>query len=196
MRSKVIAVRPTVPWFNDNLKNLKAKRRKLERKMIKSGFQCDKDAYRIVRDAYSDILNETRKTYYSDLINECARDAKKLYRIVNSLTKERQAMELPQHDDPVDLANKFGDFFCKKIELVKTEIDSISVGPPDIHFYPPQVKLENFSLISEDEIRKIICKSSNASCQLDPIPTCMLVQKGQYIKMYLFTSSFIYLCQH
>ena len=53
LRSKVKAVRPTVPWFNDNLKNLKAKRRKLERKMIKSGLHCNKDAYRKVRDPYS-----------------------------------------------------------------------------------------------------------------------------------------------
>ena len=53
--------------------------------------------------------------------------------------------------------------------FVKTEIDSISV-----HFYPPQVKLENFSLISEDEIGKIIRKSSNSSCQLDPIPTWLV----------------------
>ena len=83
--------------------------------MIKSGLQCDKDAYRITRDAYCVLLNETRKTYYSDLINECAGDAKKLLRIVKSLTKERKTMELPQHDDPVVLANKFGDFFYKKI---------------------------------------------------------------------------------
>ena len=155
LRSKVTAVRPTVPRFNDHLKNLKAKRRKLERKMIKPGLQCDKDAYWIVCDAYSALLNETRKTYYSDLMNECAGDAKKLYRIVNSPTKECQGMELPQHDNPVDLANKFGDFFSKKIELVKTEIDSISVDPPDVHFYPPQVK-------------------SNASCQLDLIPTWLV----------------------
>lgn len=61
-----MAVRPTVPWFNDNLKNLKAKCRKLERKMIKSGLHCDKDAYQIVCNAYGALLNETRKTYYSD----------------------------------------------------------------------------------------------------------------------------------
>ena len=54
-----MAVRPTVPWFNDNLKNMMAKRRKLERKMIKLGLQCDKDAYRIVRDDYS--AHEARK---------------------------------------------------------------------------------------------------------------------------------------
>lgn len=64
LRSKVMAVRPTVSWFDDNLKKLKAKRRKLERKMIKSGLRCDKDAYRRkVCDAYSALLSKTRKTY-------------------------------------------------------------------------------------------------------------------------------------
>ena len=63
-------------------------------------------------------------------------------------------MEFPQRDDPGILANKFGEFFYKKIELVKTEIGNISVDP--LHFYLPQVKLENFSSISEDEIREII----------------------------------------
>ena len=30
---------------------------------------------------------------------------------------------------------------------------------------------------------------------LEMSTNCMLVQKGQYIKMHLFTSSFVYLCQ-
>ena len=135
MKSKVMAVRPIVSWFNDTLKKMKTKRRKLERVMIKSGLQCDKDAYRKVRDAYTALLNETRKTYYSNLIDECAGDSKKLFRIVNSLSKERQDMELPQHEEPFILANEFGDFFYKKIELVKSEIDNISVNPPDVHFH-------------------------------------------------------------
>ena len=48
MKSKVTTVRPIVPWFNDTLQKMKTKRRKLERVMIKSGLQCDKDAYRKV----------------------------------------------------------------------------------------------------------------------------------------------------
>ena len=77
-------------------KSWKTKRRKLVRVMIKSGLQCDKDSYHKVRDAYSALLNETRKTYYFNLIDECAGDSKKLFRIVNSLSKERQDTVLPQ----------------------------------------------------------------------------------------------------
>ena len=82
-------------------------------------------------------------------------------------------MESPGHNDPSQALRNFLQFY-KKIELVKTEIDSISVDPPDVHFYPPQVRFRNFSLISEDEIRKIIWKSSNASCQLDLIPAWLV----------------------
>ena len=138
--------------------------------MNKSGLQCDKDAYRKVRDAYSTLINETRKTYYSNLIDECAGDATKLFRIVNPPEQKTSPQhEEPQHEEPLILANEFGDFFYKKIELVKSGIDNISVNPPDVYFHLPQVKLENFSSILEDEIRRIIFKSSNASCQLDPI---------------------------
>jgi hypothetical protein len=39
LKSKVMTVRTMVPWFNDSLKKLKAKRRKLER-IIKSKLEC------------------------------------------------------------------------------------------------------------------------------------------------------------
>ena len=63
LKSKVMTVRPMVPWFNDSLKKLKAKRRKLERIMLKSKLECDKNAYRKVRDDYSALLNDTRKMF-------------------------------------------------------------------------------------------------------------------------------------
>ena len=34
-------VMQTVPWFNESFRALKSKRRKLERKMLKSGLQSD-----------------------------------------------------------------------------------------------------------------------------------------------------------
>ena len=43
---KTVTVRPMVPWFNPELKDLKAKRRKLEKKMLRSQRKSDKDAYR------------------------------------------------------------------------------------------------------------------------------------------------------
>ncbi|KAK3752972.1 hypothetical protein QZH41_005129 [Actinostola sp. cb2023] len=36
LQRKVVVVRPMVPWFSDDLKKLKSRRRKLEKKMLKS----------------------------------------------------------------------------------------------------------------------------------------------------------------
>lgn len=40
VKRKVMVVRPRVPWFTNNLKRLKAKRRYLEREMVKSGLRA------------------------------------------------------------------------------------------------------------------------------------------------------------
>lgn len=88
VKSGVIVVRLKVPWFNDSLKKLKATHRKLERKMLKTHLQCDKDAFRILRNKFSTLLNAARTTYYSELIENCAGNSKKLFIVVNSLCKE------------------------------------------------------------------------------------------------------------
>jgi hypothetical protein len=50
---------------------------------------------------------------------------------------------------------------------VKSKIDEISIDPPNVPFHLPEVKLDEFSSVSEDE-------SSNASSKLDPIPTSLV----------------------
>ncbi len=107
------------------------------------------------------------------MIDECAGDSRKLFRIVNFLSEERQVRDLP-NENPLILANRFGEFFYEKIELVKAEFDKVSVDPPHVDFRFPSEKLESFSLLSEDEVRKIVMQSLNASSQLDPIPTWLV----------------------
>ena len=38
----------------------------------------------------------------------------------------------------------------------------------------PAESLNNFALATQDEIRKLICKSSDATCSLDPVPTKLI----------------------
>ena len=55
--------------------------------------------------------------YYSNLIDQCAGDSRKLFCVVNSLSREPLEMARPEHDDPLKLANEFGTFL-KKIEII------------------------------------------------------------------------------
>ena len=114
---------------------------------------------------------------YSDLIDKCSGNSKKLFRVINSLSKQKSSESLPPYEDPLILANEFGTFFGRKIELINDEINKIGVNPITTEHRLPEVLLKSFSPVSQDDIRGVISKASNASCescQLDPIPTYLL----------------------
>ena len=174
MNTKILTVRPRVPWFSLELKKLKISRRKLEKKMLKSRSQQDKDAYREVCNNYSMSLKNAKQRYYSDLLEECGGDTRKLFQVVRSLSNKPEENQLPPHDDPYKLADDLGEFFCQKADLIRNDIDPITVVPPVLNVPTPENKFEKFCVLSEEEVSDIIMGSSNASCQLDPIPTWLL----------------------
>lgn len=68
-------------------------------------------AYKRVCKEYCAALKDAKKEHYSDLIHECAGDSKKLFRVVNSLCKERSDNQLPPYVSPQQLADDFGEYF-------------------------------------------------------------------------------------
>ena len=142
--------------------------------MLKSRSQQDKDTYREVCNNYSMSLKNAKQRYYFDLIEECGGDTRKLFQVVRSLSNKPEENQLPPHDDPCKLADDFGEFFCQKVDLIRNEIDAITVVPPVLNVPTPENKFEKFDVLSEEEVSDIIMGSSNASCQLDPIPTWLL----------------------
>ena len=102
------------------LKKLKISRRKLEKKMLKSRSQQDKNTYRKVCNNYSMSLKIAKQRYYSDLIEECGGDTRKLFQVVRSLS------------------NKL------KVDLIRNDIDAITVVPPVLNVLTPENKFEKF----------------------------------------------------
>ena len=175
IRKKITVGKRKLPWFSANVKHLKTERRKLERKMRKSKQNIDRAAYRKICNKYSALLKEARRKYYTDLIDECSNDSKKLFKVVTSLCKApRDEPQLPSHDDLSQLTNMFGEYFYRKIELIRNDIDNITIDPQPVEYRRPEVKLESFTPVSDQEIHDIIMQSSNASCELDPIPTWLV----------------------
>ncbi len=108
------------------------------------------------------------------MIEHCAGDSKRLFQVVRSLCKERSDNLLPHSDHPRQLANEFGEYFCRKISLIREEIASCDSTPPDLSIPSPSIRLDKFIQVSEVEVRNIIMSSSNASCHLDPFPTWLV----------------------
>ena len=85
-------------------------------------------------------------------------------------------VQLPDHHDIEQLANDFGDFFVRKIDIIRDKIHNVTVEPTQINSRQPSATLESFAPLSEEEVQRIIMSSSNATCGLDPIPSWLLKQ--------------------
>ena len=88
LKTRIMINRPKIPWFNDDIKQLKRKRRRLEKKALKTDLPGDWNNYHKVRNQYSALLKSARVNYYSNLIDQCAGDSRKLFRVVNSLSQD------------------------------------------------------------------------------------------------------------
>ena len=76
-KTKTILVRPTNPWFTEDVKTQKRLMRNRERTWRKYRLQSNWIAFKVERNKYRAMLKSIRKTTASEKINECKQDTKK-----------------------------------------------------------------------------------------------------------------------
>ena len=85
---------------------------------------------------------------------------------------------MPTDLSPNQLAQEFSDFFVNKIENIRNGINSHSqqTGNVEVSLSDDQLVncLDHLEPATEEEVREIIRKSPNKSCELDPLPTWLL----------------------
>ena len=173
--TKTLTVRPQVPWFSDELRSLKRIKRHKEKEYKTHATDANLGAFRESRTTYQNAIQQAKEHHYNDMICEAGGDQKKLFRIVNSLTKGNYTMPLPEASDNTTLANEFAQFFCSKIDKIMDTLNKVQdVTPPALEHTPPVNKLSEFQEISVEDTTKIIKSFSNASCELDPVPTAVV----------------------
>ena len=80
---------------------------------------------------------------------------------------------LPDHTTTNNLINTFGRYFRDKIAKLRSGLLSTDVDPTVTSSY--KNKFVSFRTISEEEVLKIIKSTPNKSCDLDPIPTLLVL---------------------
>ena len=168
--TKEVIIRRHSPWFNEELAAARRKRRQVERRWTKSRLSIHLDLLRKEHVQYSRWCRLAKQLYYQQEISECGNDARKMFRITDSLMKGKQERALPTHEDPKSLANDFVEYFCSKIKMITDKFPGSDGGVA--HQDVPQ--LTSFQPVSQDELRKIILSGNSKSCFLDPIPTTLL----------------------
>ena len=83
--TRTIPPRPLVPWFNDEIKEARRQRRKVERRSRRKGLVADLRAFKDLRNKTNNLINDARRVFYRDLIDENSGDQKKLFSIAKRL---------------------------------------------------------------------------------------------------------------
>jgi len=124
------------------------------------------------------LLKETRVSYYSEKVNACGRNAKGIYQITKHLLGDTGPPTLPNGGSPKEIAQTFSNFFTQKIESIRNELQSSANPLPHLSDLSTVVSepLVAFVPASQEEVRAIIEKSPDKSCELDPVPTWLLKQ--------------------
>ena len=128
----------------------------------------------------------SKRTYYSDKIAECGNSQKCLFRITKNLMGHKGEIILPSCSSDEHLANKFSDFFMRKITTIRDDIDNHKSPISDAVVMSADIKFEGQPLTklapaTQDEVRDIIIKSPSKSCELDPLPTYLLKEVLEYL---------------
>ena len=178
-KSRLVTVRPDKSWYTAELSKEKRLRRKLERKYKRTRSSVDKCTLQAQRNKYNRLLSDTKRDYFNAKITS-AQSSKELYNVCNKLLNREQTSVLPTHDCAESLANKFVEYFNDKIEQIRNNLNSSLNKSTDQVLSNDKlftgVPFDNFTVVSEDDVKKIISSSPTKSCALDPVPTWLLKQ--------------------
>ena len=126
------------------------------------------------------LMNEARRVYYNQFIEDNSTDRRRLFMASKSLLNMHLDRYLPPHTDSSSLANDMGEFFITKIANIKSKLDGItpshlpSTWEADLASEPSDIVLSDFQCQTVEAIRDMITSGKKKSCILDPKPVTLL----------------------
>ena len=174
-----ISVKPKrTPFTNNNIIELRRKRRKAERMYRKYGGNYWKKQYDTLVKEVSNLVKTTRNDFYINGLESCAGNKKDTFKLFDKLLGKNKEMQLPAHDNEADLCNEFEQFFYNKVCTIRNDIvKKYSVGKPTVsNNVQIAEKLNNFSVLSDNDIYDTIINLTNKHCKLDPISSKLFKQ--------------------
>ena len=145
------------------------------RKWRKSRSDEDRLSYVIANKDVISQITKAKQSFFTEKLTGA--NNKTVFQTVNRLLNN-ESKPLPAYDSPKELCDKFAKFFINKILKIRQGIESsLSVSSPHPSpspSCPSASSFTEFSCVTEDDLQRVISRSSNASCQLDPEPTWLL----------------------
>ena len=170
-KQRKVATSSSKPFYHIDIAKAKRKKRQAERKYRKTGSIADKCNLNAASRNLSIVAREKHNEFYSKRLSDLRGDAKGTYKVINHLLNKSNKRYLPEYKNSEDLAKKFEDFFCKKIENICMAMNSTFVEPvPN----STTTIFETFEIVSGDELQNILNATKMKYSTVDDIPTDVL----------------------
>ena len=111
VRARDLKSQSRPPWFNDEIAKARRERRSAERKWRASRLNSDLAVFKAKRNFALHVMNESRRAYYKQYIDENSSDQGRLFRASKRLLNFHVDRALPPHSDARMLANEMGEYF-------------------------------------------------------------------------------------
>lgn len=172
--TKFVPKKSPAPWMTKEIVEAKTLRRKYERTWRKTRSGYDRSKFTAQSNFVNRIIERAKQNYLSAFIERNSNNPNNLWKSLNKIMHRKPPVQLPDNDNLPELCNTFSNYFVTKIAKIRENFipnDSVFPFSESKHI---KDKLSTFSPVTKEYIKKLIMKSSNASSELDPIPTSLL----------------------
>ena len=176
LKDKTVPDRPPSPWMTDRVLKAKQKRRRAEKKMRKTGLAVDKQLYLDARNSVTKLIKNAKANHFLAKLEECSSDPRKMFSVLNSLLNRGDKSDVLPDLDPDEAACLFSDFFQNKIQQIMHTFSSTPPVEDDITPNSSASVLSVFHTLSEDQVLKLLAKSTPTTAAIDPVPTTFVLE--------------------
>ena len=160
------------PFTNDDIIELRRKRRKAERSYRK--YKTDEDAalFKSLEKDVKKLVNDTRNSYYSNELSRCKGNKRDTFKVFNKLLGYDYEKKLPAHTNEIELCNEFEKYFYNKISTIRDDVTKNLPVNNSLNTIPSRQITSNFSnfhCLADDDVIKVFESLSNKFCPLDPV---------------------------
>ena len=107
-------------------------------------------------------MNQARRAFYTNFIDENSTDQERLFRAAKKLLAKNEELSFPDYQDKSVLANDIGRFFVRKIDRIRSDIEALDIDSsardavPDDLVVDDAQTLSTFRPLTENEVHALI----------------------------------------
>ena len=121
---KNITTRPYVPWFSDEIKAIKRRRRKAEKLWRKTNKESDLMQFKFIKNKANYLMHRAKCDFYTRIVNKNSHNQSKLFSIAKNLLTPKNNLSFSNHQDKNCLVNELGQYFISKIDTIRSQFNS------------------------------------------------------------------------